>query len=195
MQVISYTDNFYLNTAIHHLFTSESNSDIENIYSEFINTRLDYIVLFNDKAPAESLVQLLAYGNFKSSDIILVLTDTVPVEIITRFIPEKCRLIVQSSKSKPSEWLASLKIFAEIKENNGSLGDIHKPLLTDSEKRVLNALKMIQTQGEFTKISAMKTKTASTHKRSIMRKLGVHHATQLLAYVNSYCFEKMLAHL
>lgn len=196
MHVISYSDNFYLNSAIHHLFTPEPNTLIENdIYAELANTQLDYIVLFNDKKPAESLIQLLAYGDFKSDDIILVITDAVPVDIITRFIPEKCQLIVQSSKNQLTEWLAALKIFAEKEEKNGLLDDIHKPLLTYTEKRFLNALNMAQTQNEFAKYSAIKAKTASGHKRNIMRKLGVHHTPQLLSYVNTSCFVQVLAHL
>lgn len=196
MNVISYTDDCYLDSAVRRLFFSEPSSYLENnIYIELANALLDCIVLFNDKKPAESLIQLSTYSALKSGDTFFVITDTVPADIITRFIPKTCRIIVQSAKSPLTEWLGVLKLFAEKKENNGSLDDIHKPLLTYAEKKFLDALNRTQTQGEFAKSHSITPKTASAHKRSVMRKLGVHHTPQLLRYVNTHSFVQMLAHL
>jgi DNA-binding CsgD family transcriptional regulator len=196
MNVISHTDDCYLDSAVRHLFCSEPASFSEkNIYIELADTLLDFIILFNDKKPAESLIQLLSYTGFKSGDTLFVITDTVPADIITRFIPDTCRLIVQSAKNPLTEWLATLKFLAEIKEKNTTFNDIHKPLLTYAEKRFLNALSMAQTQNTFARASEMTAKTASSHKRNIMRKLGVHHTPQLLGYVNTRSFAQMLAHL
>lgn len=196
MNVISYTDNYYLDSAIRHLFSSAPASSLEkNVYIELASTLLDFIVVFNDKKPAESLIQLLTYPSFKSGGTLLVITNIVPAKVITRFIPAECRLIVQSAKSPLSEWFTALKFSADAKESNATLIDIHKPLLTYTEKKLLSSFNGSKTQNDFSKSYGIKAKTASSHKRSIMRKLGVQDTPQLLGYVNAHCFVTMLSHL
>lgn len=196
MNVISYTDDFYLNSAVRYLFSVGKKPPNETgINAELAVTMLDYIILFNDKSPSESLMKLSTYSGFKSDDIILVVSDVVPAKVITRFIREKCRLFVQSSKTKLNEWLTILKSPFVGREGFISFGYRHKPLLTYTEKRFLSALRLAQTQNEFAKNAAIHRKTASTYKRSVMRKLGVHHTPQLLDYVNANCFLQILPYL
>lgn len=196
MNVISYTDNFYLNSAVRYLFSAGKEPPGETgVNPELKATMLDFIILFNDKSPSECLMMLSTYDGFKSGDIILVISDLVPAEVITRFIREKCRVLVQSSKVKINDWLASLNIPSKNRDGFISRGSKHKPLLTYTEKCFLGALRMAQTQNDFAKNAAIHRKTASTYKRSVMRKLGAHHTPQLLDYVNAKCFQQMLSYL
>ncbi|WP_367298912.1 helix-turn-helix transcriptional regulator [Hafnia alvei] len=196
MNIISYTDDFYLNSAVRYLFSTEKELQGEaGISAGLAGTMLDYIILFNDKSPSESLMKLSTYNGFKPDDIILVISDVVPIEVITRFIRERCRLFVQSSKTKLNEWLVFLNTSSETRKGVISFENKHKPLLTYTEKSFLNALRMAQTQNEFAKTAEIHRKTASTYKRSVMRKLGAHHTPQLLDYVNAKCFQQILSYL
>ncbi|TBL59863.1 hypothetical protein EYY92_12710 [Hafnia alvei] len=196
MNVISYTDNFYLNSAVRYLFSVEKEPPTDVCTdAKLVGAKFDYIILFNDKLPSESLMKLSTYNGFKSDDIILVVSDVVPAEVITRFIREKCRLFVQSSKVKLNEWLTILKVPFGRRDGFISFDKKNKPLLTYTEKRFLGALRMAQTQNDFAKNAAIHRKTASTYKRSVMRKLGAHHTPQLLDYVNAKCFQQILPYL
>lgn len=196
MNVISYTDNFYLSSAVHYLFSAKKEPPNDSCStSNLEGAELDYIILFNDKCPSESLMKLSTYKGFKYNDVILVVSDVVPAEVIMRFIREKCRLFVQTSNIKLNEWLVLLKRCSEKRGGYLSFGDKYKPLLTYTEKKFLNALRMAKTQNEFAQEYEIHRKTASTYKRSVMRKLGIHHTPQLLDYVNAKCFLQILSHL
>ena len=192
MNIISHINSFYLKSAIEHLLVSV---DKQYLGSGVTLSLLDHIILFNDKLPSESLMRLSHYSEFKSGDTILVVTDEVPAEIVARFIHKECELIVLGIKSNVNEWLAALMLSPEYRQKTIKCGGTHKPLLTDAEKRFLNILSTVKARKTLKTHSAMTVKTASAYKRSVMRKLGVKHTSQLLNYVNTNYLTSTLSFL
>ncbi|EHM37975.1 helix-turn-helix transcriptional regulator [Hafnia alvei] len=177
MNIISHTNNLYIESAIHHL--------VSTTVTDVTLSKLDHIILFNDRSPSESLIMLSEYSEFKLGEIILIVTDVVSPEIVARFIRQKCELIVLSMQSSLKEWLAALIFSPEYRRKTIQCGVTHNPLLTNTEKRFLNGLSMAGTKQIVTKVLEMTAKEVSAYKRNVMRKLGIKHSQQLLNYVNT----------
>lgn len=194
MNLISYTEDYYLESAISHMiFASEIENITDTMDKKSVDSLFDHIILFNDKKPSDNLLLLSNCHDFKPGDKILVISDIVTVEIIGRFIREQCELIVKSIKSIVPNGLVAFMFRPYEKENVFLCGTDYKPLLTRTEKTFLQSLRTAQANREL--IEKLKTKTASSHKRNIMRKMGMLHTQALLSYINTTSFPHVLAHL
>lgn len=198
MKFISYTDNYYLYSAVRYLFSSESEKEAPincSIDAKLSVIRIDYVFLFNDLSPAESLFKLSTHSGFESGDIVLVISDVVSAEVIRYFIQEECWLIVQTGRVKLSDWLNPMRASTERKRICISSENRRKHLFTHGEKIFLNTLKINRTPNFFSKGTEAQRKKLSAYKRSVMRKLEIHHTQQLLDYINADCFLQMLEYL
>lgn len=194
MNLISYTEDYYLESAISHMiFASEIENTTDTTDKKSVDSLFDHIILFNDKKPSDNLLLLSNCHDFKPGDKILVISDIVTVEIIGRFIREQCELMVKSIKSIVPNGLVAFMFRSYEKENVFLCGTDYKPLLTRTEKTFLQSLRTAQANREL--IEKLKTKTASSHKRNIMRKMGMLHTQALLSYINTTSFPHVLAHL
>lgn len=194
MNLISYTEDYYLESAISHMiFASEIENITDTMDKKSVDSLFDHIILFNDKKPSDNLLLLSNCHDFKPGDKILVISDIVTVEIIGRFIREQCELMVKSIKSIVPNGLVAFMFRPYEKENVFLCGTDYKPLLTRTEKTFLQSLRTAQANQEL--IKKLKTKTASSHKRNIMRKMGMLHTQALLSYINTTSFPHVLAHL
>lgn len=194
MNLISYTEDYYLESAISHMiFASEIENITDTMDKKSVDSLFDHIILFNDKKPSDNLLLLSNCHDFKPGDKILVISDIVTVEIIGRFIREQCELMVKSIKSIVPNGLVAFMFRPYEKENVFLCGTHYKPLLTRTEKTFLQSLRTAQANREL--IEKLKTKTASSHKRNIMRKMGMLHTQALLSYINTTSFPHVLAHL
>lgn len=191
LNLISYTENYYLESAVRRLSILDNATSIELRKDLALpQNSLEHIVLINDKAPSDSLLHLAEYRGFKAGDRILVISDIVSAQVAARFITKTCHLVVQNNKSMPSKWLSTCENQTVV-----TSGSYPTTLLTAREKRFLHVFGTTQFTHEQSKSLGVSEKSISARKRSIMRKLGVNHTIQLLNYMNTTNLSKVLIYL
>lgn len=196
MNIISYTKNNYLHNAVRYIAElTESEVHTANAHNKSAQSSFDHVILFDDQHPTENLLLLSTYKKFRFGEKILILSDFIPAELVARFIREKCELVVQSSKSISLDWLKTFNFSDSFTSEHTTADLFYQPLLTYTEKLFLHAFAETNTNLELTRKLKIKLKTASSHRRSIMRKLGVFHLSMLLRYTNDKNFLCILSYL
>ena len=170
MEVVSYSDNIFLNSGVASIlkFTAMSTRQY-NLNNEI----LDYIIVLNDLDIRQTIDALGAEGARFQRKNVMVLTESVS-PLIVGYLLRKCRgLVAYSIKNNHCDVL----IDVQSDESRDDIEQAHYFSLSDNELFILLSLSMGMKPELLTKITGRSEKRVSAIKRDAMSKLNIKNST------------------
>ena len=168
MEVISYSDDAFLNFGIQQLLNTPQK---ETRVCRIGHVALDFIVILNDLDITLSVQRLARDAHLFSCKNIMVLTEVVSPLIIGYLLRSASGLVVYNIKNNHSEMLIDIY-------SPGVNSEAEKSLyfsLSDNELFILLALSMGIKPELLTRITGRSEKRISAIKRNVMNKLEIRN--------------------
>lgn len=186
MELVSYSDNFFLNYGVAELLRFKEGS--ERIYT-LGNVVLDSILIFNDLDISQTIERVLSDAARFAGQNVMVLTESVSPLIVGYLLRKARGLVVYNTRKNHCEVL----IDVHYSETDAGKEQEHDFPFSDNQLFIILSLSLGVRPETVAKITGRSKKRISAIKRDVMNRLNIKNSKIFYKVVSAIFLHKNTA--